>query len=123
MCAKQKNDPQRTNQKLRRLRESTTNQYSCINPSISAIHFHFHFHRQFFLLINSQIVEMTTLADDIKSLMDLGISLERATGLAVEDRNKLPAPGNYFHPVYFIEQFPSHICLFCILFDDIILSV
>ena len=41
--------------------------------------------------------------------MDLGISLERATELAVADRNKVPAPGNYVHPVYFIEQFPSHI--------------
>ena len=37
---------------------------------------------------------MTTLADDIKALMDLGISLERATELAVVDRNKVPAPGN-----------------------------
>ena len=43
--------------------------------------------------------------------MDLGISLDRATDLAVVDRNKVPAPGNnYLHPVYFIcEQFPSHI--------------
>ena len=47
---------------------------------------------------------MTTLADDIKALMDLGISLERATELAVADRNKVPAPGNYVHPVYFIES-------------------
>ena len=52
---------------------------------------------------------MATLADDIKALMDLGISLERATELAVADRNKVPARGNCLHPVYFIEQFPSHI--------------
>ena len=52
---------------------------------------------------------MTNLADDIKALMDLGISLERAIELAVADRNKVP------DPVYFIEQFPSqifHICIF-----------
>ena len=60
-------------------------------------------------LLSMSRTEMTTLADDIKALMDLGISLERATELAVADRNKVPAPGNYLHPVYFIEQFPSHI--------------
>jgi hypothetical protein len=37
--------------------------------------------------------------DDIKALVDLGISLERATELAVADRNKEPTPGNYLHPV------------------------
>ena len=43
-----------------------------------------------------------TFADDIKALMDLGISLYCATELAVVDRNKVPAPGSYPHPVYFI---------------------
>ena len=43
---------------------------------------------------------MTTLVDDIKALMDLGISLERATELAVADRNIVSAPGNYLHPVF-----------------------
>jgi hypothetical protein len=40
---------------------------------------------------------MSSLADDIKALMDLGHSLESATELAVADRNRTPAtqPGNY----------------------------
>ena len=50
---------------------------------------------------------MTTLVDDIKALMCLGFGLERATELAVADRNRPPAPalGNclfrYFHRMYF----------------------
>jgi len=64
--------------------------------------------------------EMTTLAEDIKALMDLGHGLERATELAVADRKRTsqppPAPGNYLHPVNFIESFPSHILHICILF-------
>jgi len=61
--------------------------------------------------------EMTTLADDIKALMDLGINLERATELAVADRNKVPTTqGNYPVPVNFIVLFTSHILHICILF-------
>ena len=60
-------------------------------------------------LLSMSRTEMTTLADDIKALMDLGISLERATELAVADRNKVPAPGNlcilFF---YLISVFLSH---------------
>jgi hypothetical protein len=42
---------------------------------------------------------MSSLADDITALTDLGISLERATELAVADRNKVSAPGN-FHRIF-----------------------
>ncbi len=48
---------------------------------------------------------MTTLADDIKALMCLGFGLERATELAVADRNRPPpALGNSLsisHRMYF----------------------
>ena len=43
--------------------------------------------------------EMTTLAEDIKALMDLGHGLGSATKLAVEDRKRATQPGNYLHPV------------------------
>ena len=40
---------------------------------------------------------MTTLADDISALMNLGFGLERAVELAVADRSRLaPAPGNLY---------------------------
>ena len=42
---------------------------------------------------------MTTLAEDIKALMDLGHGLGSATKLAVEDRKRATQPGNYLHPV------------------------
>jgi hypothetical protein len=54
---------------------------------------------------------MTTLAEDIKALVDLGHSLEIATQLAVADRNRTPAPGNFFKSFEFIE-YPSHFPIF-----------
>jgi len=64
---------------------------------------------------------MTTLAEDIKALMDLGHGLESATELAVADRKRTTQPptvppGNYPVSVNFIEPFPSHILHICILF-------
>jgi len=55
---------------------------------------------------------MSSLADDIKALMDLGHSLESATELAVADRNRTPTtqPGNYLilcylHRIFYISVF------------------
>ena len=70
---------------------------------------------------------MTTLAEDIKALMDLGHGLKSATELAVADRKRTTqpptvqhrdeaVPGNFLHPVNFIELFPSHIFRIFILF-------
>jgi hypothetical protein len=52
---------------------------------------------------------MDAQAETLKAIIEIQQQIEeRATELAVADRNKVPAPGNDLHPVYFIEQFSSH---------------
>ena len=55
---------------------------------------------------------MDAQAETLKAIIEIQQQIEeRATELAVAGRNKVPAPGNYLHPVYFIQLF-----LYIILF-------